>query len=355
MEYLEVPDVDWVEGLTHAGRELGEWRARTWERVLAFIRREHKRQPVDLFLGYLYPKHVDIAAIDDIQRLGIPCVNFFCDNVREFAEVPREYRPFALHWVPEYEALPMYRRAGLAHLHAPMPCWVAPGLRTVPAAETEPPCFIGSADLLRRDLLGRALREGADFVVRGPGWSENVPRTENAGPSSGSIGRRWANQWAFVRDKGVSVLAIKLTNRWWPVTPPDIAQGHVRPPVSGEDYLRITREALVAIGVNRVPTARTWDRKPITYSRLRDLEAPMVGACYLTEWTAGLSELYELGTEVEAYRTSEELVAKVDALKADKGRRQGLRARGQQRALAHHSVARSLGRIVERVTGRRAS
>ena len=138
IEYLEVADVDWAEGLVHGvGPELNAWKARTWDRVMTFVRKEHARHPIDAFLGYLYPRLVDTGCIDDIQRLGIPCVNFFCDNVREFVEVPRAYRPFALHWVPEYEALPMYRKAGLAHLHAPMPCWVPPALRTVPAVATD--------------------------------------------------------------------------------------------------------------------------------------------------------------------------------------------------------------------------
>ena len=35
----------------------------------------------------------------------------------------------------------------------------------------------------------------------------------------------------------------------------------------------------------------------------------MLGACYLTEWTAGLEHMYELGKEIETYRTPEELTA----------------------------------------------
>jgi spore maturation protein CgeB len=115
------------------------------------------------------------------------------------------------------------------------------------------------------------------------------------------------------------------------------------------------REAAVTIGVNRVPTARASNHRPLTYSRLRDLEAPMVGACYLTEWTAGLGELYELGTEIEAYKTPEELAAKLEALKRDPARRRGLRKRGQRRALEDHGVARSLKRIVHQLIGTRAA
>ena len=347
MEFVEIPGVDWSESLVYPpGKELDEWRARTWEAVLAYVRREHARQPLDFFLGYLYPQQVEAAAITELQRIGIPCVNFFCDNVREFHRVPKEYRPFALHWVPEFEALPMYRRAGLPHIHAPMPCWVPRELRTVPTKESEPPTFVGSADPLRRGLLGEALQLGADFVVRGPGWQPDGTTSVNSTPTRG-LGKTLQNQLSLMRRHGKASLYYKLENRLFPPHVYPIPASQKRPAAFGAEYFRVTREAQVTIGVNRVPTTRRPNRNPLTYSRLRDLEAPMLGACYLTEWTEGLSRLYELGTEIETYRTPEELCAKIVELKHDSASRRRLREQGQKRALAEHSVARSLGRICE--------
>jgi len=322
--------------------------------VLAFARREHSRRPIDFFLGYLYPNQIEPAAISEIQRLGIPCVNFFCDNVREFRRVPDEYYPFALHWVPEFEALPMYRRAGLSHVHAPMPCWVPQEFRTIAAVETEPPTFIGSSDILRRDLLGRALQAGASFVVYGPGWTADLEPGATTQKSVRSTVSILVNQWSIVRTHGVAALLHKLENYLRPLSSRPLHVDSVCSFLPPEEYIRITREAIVTIGVNRVPTMRTSNRRPLTYSRLRDLEAPMLGACYLTEWTAGLGELYEIGTEIETYKTPAELAAKVEELRKDRARRRALRERGQRRALYDHSVARSLKRIAERLTGKRA-
>ena len=78
------------------------------------MRLEIAQRPIHLFVGYFYPEQVEVSAIRELQRMGIPCVNFFCDNVREFVKPPAEYAPFALHWVPEFEALPMYREARIA-------------------------------------------------------------------------------------------------------------------------------------------------------------------------------------------------------------------------------------------------
>jgi hypothetical protein len=359
IECIEVPEVDWVEGLVHPhGDAYRAWRERTWQAALDFARREHARRPIDFFLGYLYPAQIEPQAILDLQQLGIPCVNFFCDNVREFRRVPPQYQPFALHWVPEAEALPLYRQANLPHLHAPMPCWVPLELRRVPAMETEPPTFIGSADILRRHLLGEALRAGADLIVRGPGWSAASDAGADA-PATQEGPRRSArtilsNQWDVLRLHGAGALLRKLENRLKPLAQPPVPAARIRPAVFGAEYLRITRQALVTIGVNRVPTSRASNHRPLSYSRLRDLEAPMLGACYLTEWTAGLGELYELGTEIETYRTPEELAAKVDELKADPARRRRMRERAQRRALEEHSTARTLQRVARQVIRARA-
>jgi spore maturation protein CgeB len=115
--------------------------------------------------------------------------------------------------------------------------------------------------------------------------------------------------------------------------------------VSDDEYLRISREAVVTIGVSRVSTTKASDRKPIVYSRLRDVEAPMLGACYLTEWTEDVAALYELGTEIETYRTAEELAAKLRDLQRDPMRRSAMRRLAQRRALDEHQIPRTLGKI----------
>lgn len=349
IECVEVPDVDWAEGLALLpGKQLDAWRSRTWERVLEFVRKEQHREPIQFFLGYLYPGQVEVGAIVELQRMGIPCVNFFCDNIREFHQVPIEYRPFALHWVPEFEALMMYRNAGLPHLHAPMPCWIPIELRSIPTIETEPPTFIGSADLLRRNLLGLAVKAGADLVIRGNGWELTDDSVTPDAPAS-RLAEILRNQVAFVQAHGFAGFYRKLENYFIPLDAPAISEEVMKPAVSRHDYVRITREAVVILGINRVPAARASNRHPLTYSRLRDIEAPMLGACYLTEWTAGLGELYELGEEIESYRSSEELCFKIDELKKNEPRRKVMRQRAQRRALVEHSAARSLIRISERL------
>ena len=232
----------------------------------------------------------------------------------------------------------------MPYVHAAMPCWVPIELRQVPSIESEPPTFIGSADQLRHDLLGRALSIGAEFVIRGPGW---MPQADaSSGPSEPtSIGRVLKHQVDLVRQHGWRAIGQKIEGRLRPLSPAVVPQSKILGPIFGAEYARVTREAIVTIGVNRVPTPRRSPRRPLVYSRLRDIEAPMLGACYLTEWTPGLEHLYELGTEIECYRTAEELTSKLTEIRQDFSRRSALRSRAQGRALAHHTVGRSIERI----------
>jgi|SRR5579864_2825956 len=342
---VEVANVDWAEGLTYPpGRALEAWRARTWDVVETFVRQEVAQRPIHLFVGYFYPEQVEGAAIRELQRMGIPCVNFFCDNVREFVKPPAEYAPFALHWVPEFEALPMYREAGLPYVHAPMPCWISAELRNASRLETEPATFIGSPDVLRRNLLGRALEGGADFVIRGTDWLANAD-TASQSKQVRTVTTLIHNQINLVKKHGLGGLLTKIESRVRPLRLSSIEESRIGAALSDADYVRVTREAIVTIGVNRVPSANRPPHRPLVYSRLRDIEAPMLGACYLTEWTEGLEHIYELGKEVETYRTAEELINKLGELRLDPVRRIAMRERAQRRALSDHSVARSIARI----------
>lgn len=348
---LEAPECDWAEGLLPLDAEaIAAWRQRTWTAAIEAVRREHARAPITLFLSYLFPQQVDAAAIAEIRALGIPCVNFFCDNVREFRRVPAEFHFFDLHWVPEKAAGALYQRAGLAHLYAPMPCWVPPAHRQMVESETLPITFVGTRDEQRERLFAEAIELGLNFNLRGTGWGSTTALPAPAPPRAQSPIELARRQVAFARQHGWTALVRKHTSAWRPTGSRHVDfASHVRSAPVGDDYWTALREATVCLGVNRYPSLRFPFTRPDSYSRLRDIEAPMAGACYLTEWTPGIDDLYELGTEIETYRDAAELVAKAIGLAGDPSRRQKLRLAGQQRALRDHSIARTIERLVNRL------
>jgi hypothetical protein len=342
-EVIETPGVDWAEGLTPlepAARM--RWLADTWTRTTEFLRAEHARKRVDIFLGYLFPNQVEPAAVSAIRSLGIPCVNFFCDNVREFTRVPDSYHGFDLHWVPEADARALYAAAKLPFVYAPMPMWVPPVHRNTPGIENADITFLGSHDSLREDLLGEAVAHGLQLKLHGEGWRSGG---RTATRPTHSFGRKIANQYSFLRTHGLRGFAMRATYQLHRSRPADWIDRCWHPAEHREDYFRATRESQVVIGINRYPSFRHSFFKPGRYSRLRDIEAPMLGACYLTEWAPGLGDLYDLKTEIATYRDPAELVEQTARLQREPARRQSLRVSGQRRALSDHTLARSLERI----------
>lgn len=350
-EWLEAPDCDWADGLLPLDASArAEWLERTWSSTVEFLRREHARRPVDFFLAYLFPDQVLPSALAEIRALGIPCVNFFCDNVREFRRVPASFHGFDLHWVPEHKAVALYQAAGLPWINAPMACWVPAAHRRPIRAETLPPTFVGTRDEQREALFAAAFGQGLQLDLRGPGWASAATAPAPPPPPARNPIERARRQLRYADQHGWGALMRKgwLSLRPRPSLHFDFVP-HVRPSSWGDDYWTVLRECSVCVGVNRYPSLRFPFDRPDTYSRLRDIEAPMAGACYLTEWTEGLDQLYVPGEEIETYRDAAELVAKVESLAADAPRRAKMRTAGQRRALQEHSIARTLGRIAARL------
>jgi hypothetical protein len=348
-EWIEPAGVDWAEGLLPRDTdEHARWREHAWSQTIAQVKAEHARQPVHLVLSYLFPAQIEPHALAELRALGIPCVNFFCDNVREFTRVPREFLGFDSHWVPEYAAVAMYRRAGLSFVHAPMPVWTPPSTRQIPEHEIDQATFIGSHDVLRERLLGDAVAHGLRLHIYGAGWDAPAKDVAASAPAPGALVKRGSfleRQRAFLRSQGLCGYAMKLTYKLQRPRPRAWLDERLQPPIYDDTYFRLTRESAVAVGINRYPDFRHAFWIPGSYSRLRDIEAPMLGACYLTEDCPGLDQLYEPGVEIETYRTAGELAEKSRALLADPTRRRELRTRAQRRALSEHTIARSLDKI----------
>ncbi|HEY4990092.1 MAG TPA: glycosyltransferase [Opitutaceae bacterium] len=346
-EVIETPGVDWAGGLPDLPRaERRQWLDETWSRTVGHAVSEHAKEPIDLFLGYLFPQQVEPSGVREMRKAGIPTVNFFCDNVREFTAVPQSFRDFDLHWVPEADARPLYASAGLPFAYLPMPMWVPPELRTIPASENDATVFVGSHDVLREDLLGEAVSLGLKLEIYGSGWLEGEPGQKPLAPN---LARTFANQFAFVRREGLRGMAMRTTYKARAKRPREWIRSGAHPPLVGESYFTTTRNAQVVIGVNRCPSFRRPFSNPLRYSRLRDIEVPMLGACYLTEMAPGIGDLYEIGVEIETYRDAGEMFEKVALLQADSGRRISLRQKGQRRALSDHTIARSIATIARKL------
>lgn len=347
--WSECKDVDWAYGLVNQSKDsFAAWKTAAWERTI----RSLKQNPVELFLSYLYPSQVDASAIRRIRDMGIPCVNFFCDNVREFKKIPDEFSVFDLNWVPEYKALAMYKRAALPCMHLPMPMWVAPEHRVVKDEKLDQATFIGSRDI-QRLLLFRGILEKSSLsiplAIYGAEWLPDLQGSvEDPVSRTGySLMDKIAFQFSFLKEEGLPAYFRKIQQRKLHPVISGKASESLKGKPDFEEYIRLTQESMLTIGVNRYPSFRFPIDKPDTYSRLRDIEAPMLGACYITEWTEGLDKMYEIGKEIEVYNSPDDFFKKTEQIILDKAKRKTMRDSGQKRALKEHSIINSINRITD--------
>ncbi len=344
-QWTEAPDVDWALGMVpQSDASLAKWKTDAWAKTVDYL----KKHPVEVFLCYLYPHQVDAAAITEIKKMGIPCVNFFCDNVREFRKAPAEFGVFSVNWVPESNALSQYKKAGYNYIHLPMPVWVAPHYRTMPAEKFDQVTFIGSKDIQRQLLLKEVVKKSPELPLKiyGSGWADTAQSLPVAG--NYTLADKIKFQQKIIRDNGLMGYWRKLRERNIGATEMSAAlKARVGNSPDTEEYINLTKNSAITLGVNRYPSYRYPLLQPDTYSRLRDIEAPMLGACYLTEWAQGIDELYHVGKEVITYRSADELAEKAGELLGDKAMRDNLRRNAQRKALNEHSIPESIKKLLQ--------
>lgn len=346
-QYTECPDVDWALGLVPQSKAShAAWKEQAWTKTIAWL----KKHPADLFLSYLYPEQIDTAAVRRIREMGIPCVNFFCDNVRQFTKAPAEFGVFDLNWVPEYKAVDFYKKAGYAYINLPMPIWVDPELRSLPTESNQQITFIGSKDLQRKLLFENILQlnPGIPLAIYGNGWDGNTAQ-QTVAPVTYTFYNKLLHQYNFVMNNGIVPYLRKLKQRHISTAASQVLKSKLHGTIDFKTYNKLTAESMITLGINRYPSFNYPLDKPNTYSRLRDIEAPMLGACYLTEWTSGIEQLYEIGREIEVYRNAEDFMEKIKELQADKHKRTALRKNGQKKAANEHTIPRSLGKILQKL------
>ncbi|MDB5287591.1 MAG: hypothetical protein JWR05_2540 [Mucilaginibacter sp.] len=343
-QWVECTEVDWALGLVPKSKAAQQaWKDEAWQKTVAWL----KSNPADLFLSYLYPRQIDVTAIKQIQKMGIPCVNFFCDNIREFNKPPIQFKAFDLNWVPEYKAIKLYKQAGYPHIHLPMPMWIEPEYRFHKEEANNQVTFIGSRDIQRVRLFNELVNNNLEIQlgIYGNGWLNNI--SHKVSDTNYTLVKKLHFNITFLASQGVKGYMRKIAQLNNKTIVSDTLKLNIHEMLSSDEYISLTSESMITLGVNRYPSYQFPLTKPNTYSRLRDIEAPMLGACYLTEWTEGLEDLYDTKNEIAVYRTEQELADQINSLQNDPERRRALRRNGQKRALNTHSIPRSLNSIID--------
>lgn len=323
------------------------------QKIVEEVKQAHQKKPLDLFLSYFYNAHFDPAGFDEIHRLGIPTVNFYCNSVHQFAWVSEIARKVNFSWHTEKAAASLYSKVGAK------PVWVQMGAdpkvyHPIAGMKRQPKaCFVGQRYADRDQHLGRLIERNIPVDIFGHGWGEDA---RNPAPSSCStngmetfyLGRRTPRPGTLesyfhtvgenLKEQGL-LGGSRRTLRQWQCRhqsrklDPVFAQAARGP---AHDICQAFNHYEVILNFSNVWADGRPGSRLIPHVRLRDFEAPMCRTCYLTGWSEELEEFYEVGKEVETYRTPEELVDKTQFYLTHPDEAERLREAGCCRALHDH-------------------
>lgn len=319
--------------------------------LLRQLKAAHAVAPLDMFFSYFYDACTTPEAIDEIRRMGILTVNWYCNGsyqLRLVSEIAPHYD-----WclVPEKFRIPDYLAM---HAH-PIYCQEAANPNTYkPYAlpiEYEV-AFVGQAYGERPSYIKYLRDQGLDVRVWGYGWDKFSQNSPTARISPLTRARHIGQN--LTTASGRQLLQSRLKYRLTPllkkssepkaelttrnVMLPAASVGGV---LSDEEMIKLYSRAKINLGFSTVGETHRTDQK-IVQVRLRDFEVPMSGGFYMVEYMQELEEFFEIGKEIVCYRDAADLAAKIKYYLAHDDERETIRQAGLARCLRDHTWQKRL-------------
>lgn len=290
------------------------------EQLLRQIEAAHRKDRIDLFFSYFYSSFATPEVIREIRRMGIITVNWYCNASYQFHLVSEIAPAYDFCLVPEKFRLDDYRRIGAN----PIYCQEAANANVYKPhalAREFPVTFVGAQYADRAEYVRHLLDGGIDVRVWGLGWKALCP------PESALRRVRW---WAG-----------RAKRKWLrqpcpAVTLPGSACGA---PLTDDEMIRMYSRSQISLGFSVVGASHA-SPGPIRQIRLRDFEAPMSGAFYMTEYMEEIEEFFLPGKEIVCYHDKEDLVEKVGYYLSHDNEREEIRRAGHRRATNQHTWQR---------------
>lgn len=319
-------DLTWAREPGLGEAERGRRRGEASDCLGEQIRQAREARGLDAVISSCFSADLDLGLVADTVASGVPWVNFYCDGTHRFPEVEALARVASLNWFPERAALPRYRGLGARHLCRPYALNPAE-LPDLGGGEPRRLVgFVGVPSGNRVTRLGLLRLLGVEVEVRGHGWDAT-----GRPPLLGQA-REARGLWRVLTGPGLPEKALRRS--LWP-----LVRRQARGPLSDTELFAFVRECQVVLGLNQ---ARDEQGRLGGYLKLRDLEFPGYGRCYLTEWNEDLAEVFDVGREVLAFRGVREAAEHLRRAQREPERALEVGRAGRARVLAEHTWATRL-------------
>lgn len=311
-------DFAWARPAARAPRGPHPARTAHSEHLWTQVRAAHAAKALDAVISYCFTADVEPTLIERTIELGVPWINFFCDSTYAFDLVEGIARITSLNWFPEGAAVSRYRALGRPALCRPY--------ALNPAAVPDAACgvaehavgFVGAPTGNRVLRLASLRLLGARVTVRGEGWRRtaepSVP-TPAATPDRRMLG------------SPVERLLVRALTR--------VVRGDARP-LKDDEMAPFLSRCRMVLGLNEGRDLRGAYR---SYLKLRDIEFPGHGCCYLTQHNDDVVRAFELGREVLTFRNAVEAASLVRRYNRHPGEALAIGQAARRRVLAEHTWA----------------
>lgn len=328
VDRLTIPEqLDWTWA-RRAGPEpvadMVDERSRVSEHLAAQILRARATHGLDAVISYCFAGDLQPEVVRRVIAAGVPWVNFFCDSTYRFEEVEPLARVVSLNWFVEHAAIPRHRALGVPFVCLPY----ALNPLALPECACQRPqraaAFIGMPTGQRVRQLAQLLAAGCNLEIRGPGWEMEKLAGWVDSPAGQAMGFHGLGRRIWEQPEWAEVCAQ--------------AEG----PLSDEELPGYLRGCHVVLGLNQ---ALDHAGQAASYLKLRDLEFPGHGCCYLTEHNEDVAAALDAGTEVLTYRTLDEAAQLLRELPRQPEHCAGIGEAGRRRVLADHTWAARLPQL----------
>jgi spore maturation protein CgeB len=159
---------------------------------------------------------------------------------------------------------------------------------------------------------------------------------------------RKGGYWEWVNDLACRDFSCRFTRRlrsWlrqageravWVADEPRVVRALAHGPLSDEDMQEYLRGCQTVLGLNQ---GRDRHGRVTSYFKLRDLEFPGHGCCYLIEHNADVAAALDVGRVVITHRSLDEAAALLARLAREPDRAAATGRAGRRRVLAEHTWA----------------
>lgn len=303
------------------------------------VQKAHEKKKVDLFFSVTDKRFIYPETIEKIKRFGIPTLNFAPDDHIE-SHFMSHFKDLAMvydyNWTAQFSSFRNYEKIGAKFIYTP---WGAnPHLYKPYDCKREfDVTFTGRNIGYRKELIQNIVSEGIDIRVCGYGWK--IAANIASDFRDFCTFQVFRNHWQRKR---------KFRSLVWYITHFNKMKKVFGPPLPYEEMIRMYSRSRISLGFSGAIDMADFYKAPKSI-KARDVEAPMSGAFYLTEYSDELAQLFEIGKEIETYRHISELVDKIKYYLENPAEIETIRKAGMRRALANYTWSKNFEKVFKEI------